>query len=214
MRRISEAHPGTVFSEELKLGSGTLYILRDSEGQPLRDEDGNYLRRDANLTPKEKKDIQFGDKVRGDGFASLFNGHAFTLLGGSGFTQAEVNAVDDGAYVWGRVGYRSENPESIEYLVNSMRKELASFRAGMSSILADKDQAELIEYLIELSSASNFSYDSPQWPEFITALTESAVDGARSREIREWFQNYAPFDRGTLPFTPDLVALDPRRSGS
>lgn len=214
MRRISEAHPGTVFSEELKLGSGTLYILRDSEGQPLRDEDGNYLRRDNNLTSEQKKDIKFGDKVRGDGFASLFNGHAFTLLGGSGFTQAEVNAVDDGAYVWGRVGYRSESPEDIELLVNSMRKELASFRAGRSSILADKNQAELIEYLIELSSASNFSYDSPQWPEFITALTESAVGGARSRQVREWFQNYAPFDRGTLPFTPDLVAFDPRRSGS
>jgi hypothetical protein len=210
LRRISENSPGTIFSEELKLGSGMLYILRDSEGIPMRDSEGNYLRRDGDLTEAQRKDVAFGDLVRGDGFASLFNGHAFALLSASGFARAEVNAVDDGAYVWGRVGYRSSNANSIRALVSSMADALKNFRSGNPSIVNSTEQAEMIEYLIELSKASNYAYEAPQWPEFIAAISAGNMNSDRKRQIKEWFQDHAPFDRGVLPFTPDIVAPDPR----
>jgi hypothetical protein len=221
MRRLSETDEETVYSEELKMGSGLLYIVRDAEGNPLRDVDGNYVRRGgANEPGDEGFDVEFGDKVRGGGFASLFNGHAFTLLRASGFKSANVHAVDDGAFVWGKIGYRSESVGMIKNLVDKMEEQLDAFRKSArsgssagSSIIDNEEQAKIIEYLIELAKASNYSYDAPQWPEFILALSD--FDGAnggsgKNKKLAQWFQDFAPFDRGTLPFTDELVPLDPR----
>jgi hypothetical protein len=191
MRRISEDNPGVVYSDELKIGTST---VRDT----------------SRLSPDELRNLQFGDSVKGSGFASILNGHAFSLLRSSGFTEAEVSAVDDGAYVWGKIGYRSKSKEEIKKLVEKFRNELKAFRSDRDSIIEDENQAEIVEYLLELARSVDYDPDGPQWPEFIEAVLIGAKDRDRASRVKAWFQSNIPFDKGVLPFTDDLVPLDPR----
>lgn len=171
--------------------------------------------------------------TRNNGFATAFNNHAWGWARDAGFTQVNVRTgLDDGPYVWGRVGYREGSDRTNRTLWDTARVQVAEFRQGRTSIVKNEKQAQLIEFLA--AEAANKNYDwksSPDRMELIYALEHSPQGSAkdREREVRNWVQrnlymstgviNLASWDisadydeltRKTLTGNPVPARLDPR----
>jgi hypothetical protein len=143
-------------------------------------------------------------KYRGAGIASIYNGNSWTWGKGAGFESVGVMAVDDGSYVWGRVGYVDEDISEEPFVV-----ELAKYRRGIPSIIKTEEQAVSVQRLIKRGAGSHMDW--------IFALENGSAEGTREEmavrkiELGNWFKQRAPFSSGEMSLTDDdMFALDPR----
>ena len=169
-------------------------------------------------------DTQFSEDVKNDGFATVFNGHAFMMLKGSGFKRAIAeNPSWDGMYVWARAGFRQRQTSrnDIKKWAESMQGELEKYREAKrlrvnnrSVIRTDLD-AQLIEYLLE--KAKRNKYDpkkSPHQHDYIMAVSGD-VGKSEDDQIRliNFFGQNMPISTASFDFTDVNVPRDPRRRG-
>lgn len=143
-------------------------------------------------------------QYRGAGIASIYNGNSWTWAKGAGFESVGVTAVDDGSYVWGRVGYVDEDISEEPFVV-----ELAKYRRGIPSIIKTEEQAVSVQRLIKRGAGSHMDW--------IFALENGSAEGTREEmairkiELGNWFKQRAPFSSGEMSLTDDdMFALDPR----
>jgi hypothetical protein len=163
-------------------------------------------------------DNPLGNKAKNEGFTSVFNPHAFTWLKASGFERAEVTAISDGRFVWGRAGFRQERGSVMgDRIADQLMEEVKKYRNGEEDGLIRTDlDADLIEYLTTVAKQKDFTIDAPQNPEYILALAgdknfTEAEKKAYDRQLQEWFTVNAPFGTGKLVFTDENVPDDPRK---
>ena len=163
-------------------------------------------------------DNPLGNKAKNEGFTSVFNPHAFTWLKASGFERAEVTAISDGRFVWGRAGFRQERGSVMgDRIADLLMEEVKKYRDGEEDGLIRTDlDADLIEYLTTVAKQKDFTIDAPQNPEYILALAgdknfTEAEKKAYDRQLQEWFTVNAPFGTGKLVFTDENVPDDPRK---
>lgn len=145
---------------------------------------------------------------KGSGIATIYNQHAFYWLSKIGIERANVTAVNDGAFVWARIGYKRGAPST-----NGFSDELARFeKFGPGGLISNQEEYWKIKYLVQKSPPATHQ-------EFILALASSSVSGgrgssanAREQQIKEWFKRYAGFGGGTLSFAEQKVGQ--RRRGA
>lgn len=156
----------------------------------------------------------FANSVKGDGFASVFNGFAFTKLRASGFSGANTDPDFDGTYVWARMGFR--DADSWKAADKSMSIELQKFRDGESSIIRTDIDAELVEYLLGKSRREKDPKKKPQAADYILAVSNEEADPSsrkvRDNEIKEWFQSNIPLGAASFSFSGMNVPKDPRKA--
>lgn len=141
--------------------------------------------------------------TRNNGFATAFNNHAWGFARDAGFTQVNVNAgLDDGPYVWGRVGYRTASDTANQRLWTEAKSQVTAFRQGRNSIIKNEKQAQLVEYLAEQARSQNYAWASaPDRMELIYALEHSPGNTSpknREREVRNWVQAHLSMGAGTI----------------
>ena len=161
----------------------------------------------------------FANGARNEGFTSVYNPHAFTWLKASGFKRAEVGAIGDGRFVWGRYGFRQDLARNGEgrRLATSLMAEVTKYRNGERDGLIRTDlDADLIEYLTTIATQKDFAIDAPQHPEYILALAgdknfTEAEKVAYDEKLQEWFVNVSPFGTGVYDFNDQNVPDDPRK---
>lgn len=161
----------------------------------------------------------FANGARNEGFTSVYNPHAFTWLKASGFKRAEVGAIGDGRFVWGRYGFRQDLARNGEgrRLATSLMTEVTKYRNGERDGLIRTDlDADLIEYLTTIATQKDFAIDAPQHPEYILALAgdknfTEAEKVAYDEKLQEWFVNVSPFGTGVYDFNDQNVPDDPRK---
>jgi hypothetical protein len=160
-----------------------------------------------------KMPSDFAESVKGDGFASVFNGFAFTKLRSSGFAKATTTPELDGTYVWARMGFRDASGGVAAE--NAMTDELVKFRNGEVSIIRTDLDAELVEYLLQKSKRQKEEQKKPQAADYIVAISNPETDptrrSARNNQIREWFQENLPLDAASFDFSESNVPKDPRK---
>lgn len=155
---------------------------------------------------------RLGDKLKASGFSETFNGHALRVLRRAGFKTAGVNAGWDGAYVWGRAGFR--NGGNRTRMASEMRNEVAQWSRGRPSIVRSQDQANLWEYVARRLDETPDDTDPYDHIEAIVAIDDSATIAdpderkQRSAEIMRWFLNNATFSSGVLDIA-EVYAADP-----
>jgi hypothetical protein len=161
----------------------------------------------------------FANGAKNEGFTSVYNPHAFTWLKASGFERANVGAIGDGRFVWGRYGFRQEMVDlgRGRRLADNLMEEVKKYRNGERDGLIRTDlDADLIEYLTSVAKQKDFSIDAPQHPEYILALAgdknfTEAEKVAYDQKLQEWFVNVSPFGTGVYDFNDQNVPDDPRK---
>jgi hypothetical protein len=142
------------------------------------------------------------------GIQTIYNQHAFMYAKAAGFKSVRVSAVQDGIFVWGKVGFRERLRDSQMFRMNN---EVEKFRAGQSSLIKNDSDARIVESLI-----GNYvrDPDSVRHMDFVTAIsnTETAQDAkkAREAEIKQWFIQNIPFSGGVFDLEENNIVSDPR----
>jgi hypothetical protein len=88
-----------------------------------------------------------GDSLKGNGFATVFNGLAFLHHRQAGVKRVKVSAAWDGTYVWPKKGFSST--DSGYQLKAGLRREAGNFRGGTPSLIRDEAEADAVEMLIQ-----------------------------------------------------------------
>ena len=145
---------------------------------------------------------------KNSGIQTIYNQHAFMYAKAAGFKQVGVSAVQDGPYVWGKVGFR----EQIQTRqIANMNNELIKFRSGQPSLIREESDARIIEHLI-----AEFVRDEtkPRHMDFIVAISNrerSATEKkAREKEIKDWFLGNMAFSHGKFDLEENDIMADPR----
>lgn len=149
-----------------------------------------------------------GAKHKNSGIATIYNQHSWMYARAAGFEKVSVSAVDDGPYVWGRMGF--EDPANLGARISRMDRQLENFRNGRPSIIKNENDANLIEYLIRKQQADP---NSVRHMDFIYALSNNEVGQAkkdREQEIKDWFLANMPFSSGAFYLEKNEISADPR----
>lgn len=139
-----------------------------------------------------------GIQDRGAGIQTIYNQHAFMFLGKVGVTEARVTAVSDGAFVWGRIGYKN----STNVTLSNFEREMRMFENfGPGGLISNEEEYYRVKYLVEKQRRGERVFHQ----DWIFAVAQSGGD-RKSRELREtmikeWFKVYANFSGGTLQFS-------------
>ena len=150
------------------------------------------------------------------GIQTIYNQHAFMYAKAAGFKRFSVSAVDDGPYVWGRVGFRQ--PVWGEHIAN-MRNELNQFRNGRQSLIKSEDDANIIDFLLakyDRAVRSGRPQEQPRHMDFIYAISNNERRGSQAYKTREadlkrWFLLRMPFSSGMFDLEENKISADPRR---
>ena len=159
---------------------------------------------------------EFANSVKRDGFAKIFNNHAFVVLKASNFKRAIIDEPSwEGAYVWARSGFRSSEVDSdaIKKWADAMEWQLKEYRRGSKSIIRTDLDAQLIEYLIEKAKINKYDPEkSPHQHDYIMALEDSSKDSdSAATNIKNFIYTHMPLDNSAiLEFTGQNVPRDPR----
>jgi hypothetical protein len=142
------------------------------------------------------------------GIQTIYNQHAWMYAQASGFEYISVSAVQDGPYVWGRVGFTEEiRPTQI----SAMNAQVANFRDGQgNSIVKNETDARILEHLIGEYIRNPRSV---RHADFILALTiegSPAEKKEREKELRDWFVVNMQFGSGKLNLNDNKISADPR----
>ena len=141
------------------------------------------------------------------GIQTIYNQHAFMYGQAAGFEYFGVSAVDDGPYVWGRVGFTQRiDTESV----SKMNDEIVKFRSGQSSIVKNETDARIVEHVIGEWIRNP---DKVRHLDFISALSIEGTGQAkkdRDKELRDWFVSRMAFSSGKLNLNDNKISPDPR----
>jgi hypothetical protein len=141
------------------------------------------------------------------GIQTIYNQHAFMYGQAAGFKYFGVSAVDDGPYVWGRVGFTEQiSPDKAA----KMNNEIIKFRGGESSIVKNETDARILEHLIGEYVKNPASV---RHLDFIAALSiegEGNTRKEREKELRDWFVSNMSFGSGRLNLNDNNISADPR----
>jgi hypothetical protein len=152
-----------------------------------------YIGRDAGA----EFDNDFANSAKNSGFQSIFNPFAFQSYKAAGFDFVDVDAISDGPYVWGRVGFRPTHSGFYKNMAKAMETEVKNFRAGRRSIIENEEQAALISALIK--ETQNMTDDliianAPGTMEYSVIIDP----GGGRQKVRDWFVKNAPFGSGVF----------------
>jgi hypothetical protein len=134
----------------------------------------------------------------------------------AGFKSVSVQAIGDGSYVWGRVGFRPREAYSYQNLAEKMEEQIQNFRAGRSSVVLNEAQAALIGILVQRARDSQFSPESaPGSGDYLMMLDSPDLNpgvemGFRATNLMNWFRSQAPFGSGVFTYGEGNVLDDPR----
>lgn len=147
-------------------------------------------------------------RAKGQGFSSLFNGHAFTWLGGMDVESIKITTAWDGPYVWARAGFRQNDKETLSNLARDLEGEINDFETDRPGpgLIRNEEQAKLIRELIAEARSRRFDRDAPQNLEYMIAL-EDGTDEQRER-ILDFFRREDRFPKASLDL--DEYPKDPR----
>lgn len=175
------------------------YVTIGTFERILNPDDGYVYHAAMFLSPSDAPD-SLRDSIKNSGFATIFNGHAITWFKGAGFDHSKVTAIDDGPFVWPRLGFVEESSTRRRDMTASMMAQLEAYRAGKKSIIANDRDAAKIQYLLD-KVGSNHS-------DFILALSNrDDKDGV----VKDWFRFHpAQFDSGRLAYSDWSFPDDPR----
>ena len=175
------------------------YITIGTFERVLNPDDGYVYHASMFLSPSDAPD-SLQESIKNSGFATIFNGHAITWLKGAGFKHSKVTAIDDGPFVWPRLGFVEESPARRRQMTESMMAQLEAYRAGKKSIIANDRDAAKIQYLLDQTSSNHSDY--------ILALSNrDDKDGV----VKDWFRFHpAKFDSGELDYSDWSFPDDPR----
>lgn len=142
---------------------------------------------------------------RGAGLQTIYNQHAFMYLNQVGVKQARVTAVDDGAFVWARIGYKRGAPS-----VQPFQQALLNYsKFGPGGLISNDEEYWRVRYLVDKANAGG----RVTHQDYIFAVASSTVDRTqrymREEQIKQWFKGNAPFGGGILKFSDQRVSPNP-----
>ena len=138
---------------------------------------------------------------RGADIQTIYNQHAFLYLSKIGITKAKVNAMDDGQYVWARVGFKQSGGVDRARLraLESEMRFYEEFGAG-GLISNDTEYARIASILKQAEGGTKFSHQD------IIFAVDDVDDKARAEYVKQWFKSNIPFGGGVLKFADQKVA--------
>jgi hypothetical protein len=155
--------------------------------------------------------------TKGAGFSTVFNQHAWGWLKDAGFEDVSISAgLEDGGYVWARMGFKPEKRDEIIEFWSKIDEEIFRYEQAVDSdvtLIKTDLQAAMLRQLSQ--DAKNHGYDpsvSPAHMEVIMALETDFEDyGARRKEIRDWiYANKVQLGRASISILDDdFESLDP-----
>jgi len=172
------------------------------------DKDGNVLRnvgsssRTINTSQVYQNSMFISSKLdRGADIQTIYNQHAFLYLKKMGLSSAKVTAVDDGRYVWARVGFiNSRSLGSGDLAV--LEKELRFFeKFGSGGLIGS--EAEYMRIRSILSQARQGKTFSHQ--EIIFAIDDPSGNKPRGEFVKQWFVKNLGSGGGTLSFAKQKI---------
>lgn len=138
---------------------------------------------------------------RGADIQTIYNQHAFLYLKKIGVTKANVNAADDGQYVWARVGFKRGSGLSnndLQVLQNPL-KFYEDFGPG-GLISNDAEYARIKSILAQARGGKRYHHQ-----DIIFALDDPTGDRARMEYVKQWFKANLGFGGGTLSFAEQKI---------
>lgn len=177
------------------------------------DKDGRVLRtvgsssRTVNSTYVKQNTMFVTSKLdRGADIQTIYNQHAFLYLKKMGITAAKVGAVDDGKYVWARVGFINPRPLGRGDL-SVLEKELKFFeKFGAGGLVSS--EAEYMRIRSILSQARQGKTFSHQ--EIIFAIDDPSGNKPRGEFVKQWFVTNMGSGGGKLSFTAQKIGVPVR----
>ena len=151
-----------------------------------------------------------GAENKGAGIQTIYNQHAFMYAKAAGFKKVGVSAIDDGPYVWGKVGFH-ENGNVRLGQVQMMNAELLAFKRGAPSIINTQQDANIIEHLIDKHRANPSSVKHQDFIYAVMTPKAGQSDKARGKEMRDWFISNMPFSSGVYDLSGFEIMVDPRK---
>lgn len=146
-------------------------------------------------------------RSKNSGIQTIINQHAFMYGQAAGFEYFGVSAIDDGPYVWGRIGFTQKiAPDGVA----KMNNELSKFRDGGNSIIKNETDARIIEHVIGEWIRDP---EKVRHLDFISALSIEGNGQAkkdRDTELRNWFVSNMAFSSGKLNLNDNNISPDPR----
>ena len=144
---------------------------------------------------------------KNSGIQTIYNQHAFMYAKAAGFSHIDVTAVDDGRFVWGKIGFKQRLDSNK---IEKMNDEVSKFRAGQDSLIDSESDARIIEHLI-----GKYVRDpnSVRHIDFVTAISNSKVGAAkktRNTAIKNWFTENMVFSGGSFSLEENKIVADPR----
>ncbi len=179
----------------------------DSNGNVIRMNVGRSSR-DINLAGQEVYNASFfieKQSDRGAGLQTIYNQHAFMYLNQIGVTKARVTAVDDGAFVWARIGYKRGAPSNQPF-----QQALLNYsKFGPGGLISNEEEYWRVRYLVDKANAGG----RVTHQDYIFAVASSTADRQqrymREEQIKQWFKGNASFSGGILRFSDQQVGPNP-----
>ena len=174
------------------------------------DKDGNVLRtvgsssRTINTTYVKQNSMFINSKLdRGADIQTIYNQHAFLYLKKMGLSSAKVTAVDDGRYVWARVGFI--NSRSLGYGdLSVLEKELRFFeKFGAGGLVGSESEYMRIRSILsQARQGKTFSHQ-----EIIFAIDDPSGNKPRGEFVKQWFVKNLGSGGGTLSFAKQKIGV-------
>jgi hypothetical protein len=174
------------FDRSLDYGGGTV----ENEHMYIGTLANGYIARDLGR-PLTQDDIDFATSAKNSGFQSIFNPMSFQWYKAAGFDEVEVTAIDDGSYVWGRVGFRPRSPRHYRKVADAVAEEVDKFRRGKRSIVRNEEQAQLLKALIDesrsITDETELIRRAPGIMEFSIIFDHGSQSKGGAQRIRDFF---------------------------
>ena len=174
------------------------------------DKDGRVLRtvgsssRSVNSTYVKQNTMFVTSKLdRGADIQTIYNQHAFLYLKKMGITAAKVGAVDDGRYVWARVGFINPTPLGFGRL-SVLEKELKFFeKFGAGGLISSEAEYMRIRSILnQARQGKTFSHQ-----EIIFAIDDPSGNKPRGEFVKQWFVTNMGSEGGTLSFAKQKIGV-------
>ena len=138
---------------------------------------------------------------RGADIQTIYNQHAFLYLKQIGVTKANVNAADDGQYVWARVGFKrgSGLGNGDLQVLQAPLKFYEDFGPG-GLINNEAEYARIKSILAQARGGKKYQHQ-----DIIFALDDPTGDRARMEYVKQWFKANLGFGGGTLSFAEQKI---------
>ena len=139
------------------------------------------------------------DSDKGADLATIFNQQAFLYLKNMGIKKAGVGPADDGRYVWGRVGFKTEMGVHTREQFASISGALDFYKKfGPGGLIATDEQYFKVKKLLELAKGGTKVHH--QDFHFAVDSGKEMLDKVRRDYIKHWFSGEVPLGGAALDF--------------